>query len=143
MWGERIFISSYAFKDENLVKEVNAVANKRAKRPFSLSKAQSLICGSDTIACVQIEDKKLEKEDESLNEEIVWQKGFSLQQKTDDKITIFKVNDILQPEPKKLSEAKGLITADYQTYLEAEWIKSLRDKYDIVVHRDVFNKIAQ
>lgn len=143
LWGERIVLSFYTFEDENLVKKVNSVANKRAKKPFSVSKAQLLICGNDTIACVQIEDKKLEMDDESLNKEILWQKGFSLQQKTDDKITIFKVKDILPPEPKKLNEAKGLITADYQTYLEAEWIKALRNKYDIVVHKEVLNKVAQ
>lgn len=143
MWGERMVLSSYTFEDENLLKKVQSVAKKRAKKAFSVLKAQELICGSDTIACVQIEDKKLEKDDDSLNKEIQWQKGFSLQQKTDGKITIFRVNDILPPEPKKLNEAKGLITADYQTYLEAEWIKSLRDKYNIVVHEDVLNKIAQ
>ena len=143
MWGERIVLSTYTFEDENLIKKVESVARKRAKKPFSALKAQALICGNDTLACVQIKDEKLEKDDESLNKEILWQKGYSLQQKADDKMLIFWVNDILPPEPKRLNEAKGLITADYQTYLEEEWIKSLRNKYNIVVHKDVFNKIAQ
>ncbi len=143
MWNERIVLSTYTFEDENLLKKVNAVAKKRAKKPFSLSKAKSLICGSDTIDCVQIEDKKLEKNDELLSKEIQWEKGYSMQQKKEDKISIIWVNDILLPQPKKLNEAKGLITADYQTYLEEEWIKSLRSKHDIVVHQDVLNKIAQ
>ena len=143
MWGERIILSTYTFEDENLLKKVKSIARKRAKKPFSVLKAQELICGNDTIACVQIKDQKLEKDDESLNKEIVWKKGYSLQQKADDKIIVFWVNDILPPQPKKLNEAKGLITADYQTYLEEEWIKSLRNKYHIVVHKDVLNKIAQ
>ncbi len=143
MWGERVDLSIYTFEDVNLLKKVNAVARKRAKKPFSVKKAQILICGSDTITCVRIEDKKLEKDDDSLNEDILWQKGYSLQQKEDDKMMVYQVNDVLPPEPKKLNEAKGLITADYQTYLEAEWIKSLRDKYKITVHEDVLNKIAQ
>jgi peptidyl-prolyl cis-trans isomerase SurA len=120
-----------------------SVARKRAGKPFTALKAQKLICGSDTIKCVEIEDKKLEKDDNSLNKEILWKKGYSLEQKTDDKIRVYQVNDILPPEPKKLNEAKGLITADYQTYLETEWIKSLRNKYDIQVHKDILDKIAQ
>ena len=143
MWGERINLSTYAFEDERLLKKVTSTARKRARKPFSALKAQKLICGSDTIQCVHIEDKKLEKDDDSLNKEILWEKGYSLQQKTDDEIKLFWVNDILSPEPKRLNEAKGLITADYQTYLETEWIKSLRSKYDIKVHKDVLDKIAQ
>jgi peptidyl-prolyl cis-trans isomerase SurA len=143
MWGDRINLSIYTFEDENLLKKVISIARKRAKKPISVLAVQTSICGSDTIKCIQIEDKKLEKDDDSLNKEILWQKGYSLQQKAGDKMKVFWVNDIIPPEPKKLNETKGLVTADYQTYLEKEWIKSLRDKYEIVVHEDVLDKIAQ
>jgi peptidyl-prolyl cis-trans isomerase SurA len=143
MWNERIGFSTYTFEDENLLKKVSSIARKRAKKAFSLDRAQKLICGSDTIQCVQIEDKMMEKDDDSLNKEIVWEKGYSFKQTTDGKIRIYQVNDILPPEPKKLNEAKGLITADYQNYLETKWIKSLRNKYDIQVHQEVLDKIAQ
>jgi peptidyl-prolyl cis-trans isomerase SurA len=143
MWGERINLSIYTFEDENLLKKVISIARKRAKKPISVLAVQTSICGSDTIKCIQIEDKKLEKDDDSLNKEILWQKGYSLQQKAGDKMKVFWVNDIIPPEPKRLNETKGLVTADYQTYLEKEWIKSLRDKYEIVVHEDVLDKIAQ
>jgi peptidyl-prolyl cis-trans isomerase SurA len=33
------------------------------------------------------------------------------------------------------------MTADYQNYLEKEWISELRAKYPVVVNRDVFNTI--
>jgi peptidyl-prolyl cis-trans isomerase SurA len=143
MWGDRINLSIYTFEDENLLKKVISIARKRAKKPISVLAVQTSICGSDTIKCIQIEDKKLEKDDDSLNKEILWQKGYSLQQKAGDKMKVFWVNDIIPPEPKRLNETKGLVTADYQTYLEKEWIKSLRDKYEIVVHEDVLDKIAQ
>jgi peptidyl-prolyl cis-trans isomerase SurA len=143
MWGDRINLSIYTFEDENLLKKVISIARKRAKKPISVLAVQTSLCGSDTIKCIQIEDKKLEKDDDSLNKEILWQKGYSLQQKAGDKMKVFWVNDIIPPEPKRLNETKGLVTADYQTYLEKEWIKSLRDKYEIVVHEDVLDKIAQ
>jgi peptidyl-prolyl cis-trans isomerase SurA len=143
MWGDRINLSIYTFEDENLLKKVISIARKRAKKPISVLAVQTSLCGSDTIKCIQIEDKKLEKDDDSLNKEILWQKGYSLQQKAGNKMKVFWVNDIIPPEPKRLNETKGLVTADYQTYLEKEWIKSLRNKYEIVVHKDVLDKIAQ
>ena len=57
------------------------------------------------------------------------------------KINLVVINGVLEPEPKLLDEARGLVTADYQTYLDAEWIKELRNKYDIEVDRKVLKKV--
>ena len=43
--------------------------------------------------------------------------------------------------PKSLKEAKGLVTADYQNYLEKEWIEVLRKKYDYQVNEDVLDSL--
>jgi peptidyl-prolyl cis-trans isomerase SurA len=43
--------------------------------------------------------------------------------------------------PKTLMEAKGLVTADYQTYLEKEWIEMLKKKYSIEIDNDVLSSI--
>jgi peptidyl-prolyl cis-trans isomerase SurA len=51
------------------------------------------------------------------------------------------VEKILAPEPKTLSEAKGLITADYQNVLEKQWIETLRKKYKVEINRDVLSKL--
>ena len=47
----------------------------------------------------------------------------------------------MDPMPKLLSECKGLVTADYQKYLEEEWIKELRTKYVVKVNKDVLAKV--
>jgi peptidyl-prolyl cis-trans isomerase SurA len=47
----------------------------------------------------------------------------------------------MQPMPKTLSEAKGVITADYQGYLEANWIAELEKKYKVEVFKDVLYSI--
>ena len=44
-------------------------------------------------------------------------------------------------EPKLLEEAKGLITADYQTYLEEQWINELKSKYTININKVVLKLI--
>ncbi|NTW24046.1 MAG: hypothetical protein HGA37_05050, partial [Lentimicrobium sp.] len=44
-------------------------------------------------------------------------------------------------EPKKLNEARGIITADYQNFLEKQWIKELRAKYPYEVNAEVLSSI--
>jgi peptidyl-prolyl cis-trans isomerase SurA len=48
---------------------------------------------------------------------------------------------MLPPQPKELSEAKGIITADYQSYLEKQWINELRSKYKVKINEEVLKQI--
>jgi peptidyl-prolyl cis-trans isomerase SurA len=48
-----------------------------------------------------------------------------------------------QEAPRSFNEAKGLVMNDYQTILEAEWIKELRKKYPVTVDQKVLNQIAK
>ena len=43
--------------------------------------------------------------------------------------------------PENYTDVKGKVIADYQKYLEAQWIKSLRNKYKIEINKDVLNTI--
>ena len=45
--------------------------------------------------------------------------------------------------PEAWNDEKGKVTTDYQDYLEAEWIKSLRKKYEVVVDQEVWKKIKK
>lgn len=43
--------------------------------------------------------------------------------------------------PQIYQDVKGPVTADYQNYLEGEWVKTLRSKYTYKVYGDVIKKI--
>ena len=43
--------------------------------------------------------------------------------------------------PEVWSDEKGKVTTDYQDYLEAEWIKTLRAKYPVEINQEVWEKI--
>ena len=43
--------------------------------------------------------------------------------------------------PEAWNDEKGKVTTDYQDYLEAEWIKTLRAKYPVVINEEVWEKI--
>lgn len=53
------------------------------------------------------------------------------------------VTEIIPPTPKELNEARGYIIADYQDYLEKEWIRSLREAYDVKVNEEVFEDLVK
>mgnify|MGYP000713410112 CR=1 FL=1 len=40
-----------------------------------------------------------------------------------------------------VAEAKGMITADYQNYLEKEWLSYLKNKYTVKVNEEVLNTV--
>mgnify|MGYP003348565406 FL=1 len=74
-----------------------------------------------------------------------WKEGVSAAVKddTDGKLYVLKVNRLISPTPKSINEAKGIITSDYQNYLEKEWIKSLRDNHKFTVNQDVVKTVGK
>jgi peptidyl-prolyl cis-trans isomerase SurA len=48
-----------------------------------------------------------------------------------------------ESSPRSFNEAKGLVMNDYQAGLEAQWIKSLRKKYPVMIDKKVLAKISK
>lgn len=59
----------------------------------------------------------------------------------DSTITFIR-GDKIAPEEKLLNEARGLYISEYQNYLEKNWIKELRGKYKIKIHKKLLKTIA-
>lgn len=57
----------------------------------------------------------------------------------DKKWYLIKVVDVIKPKP--LNENKGKVISDYQSYLDAKWIESLKKKYPVKVNRKQLNKV--
>ena len=55
--------------------------------------------------------------------------------------TFVIVKGIRSPEPKKLNEARGQITSDYQESLESDWLKALKEKYPVTINQDLLKSI--
>ncbi len=50
---------------------------------------------------------------------------------------------ILNDTPEEYTDVRGLVTADYQEYLEKEWITYLRNKYPVKINQKVLKKIQK
>lgn len=56
----------------------------------------------------------------------------------------FKViNQILPVRPKTLKEARGYIIADYQDYLEKEWLNELANTYKVDINKAILSKLIK
>lgn len=51
------------------------------------------------------------------------------------------IKEILKPRPKQLNEIKGKVIADYQDYLEKNWVEELRQKYSVEVNERARKKL--
>jgi len=48
-----------------------------------------------------------------------------------------KIAEIIQPTPKTLKEAKGIIVSDYQSFLEKTWLEELNKKYVFRINEEI------
>ncbi len=90
---------------------------------------------------------KYEKGDNKTVDALLWSdtsqvKGTIKSQETKNKKLTFLVLDSwVDDEPKELDDCKGLVTSDYQVFLEQQWISDLRTKYQYKIYRDVYDTI--
>jgi peptidyl-prolyl cis-trans isomerase SurA len=136
MWDERLNTSIYTFSNPAYVKQARKMARKGLNKNDILD-----AINPDSVIYLTIIDDKCEKGDNQIIDKINWKKGITDNFEVDGQIVFVDVHEVLSPQPKLLSEARGIITADYQNFLEKEWIKELRMKYPVDVNQDVFSKI--
>ena len=145
MWGDRVDATVFTFKD-NKVSEKNArkFVEKINKKEYNhdFSKIETMITKlSKDSAAVEYKYDKFSKGDNKFVDQVNWQEGASNTLNDGNNLIIILINKKIAPEQKTLSEAKGVVTADYQNYLEKEWLKSLRQKYTFTINREVYNTI--
>ncbi|MCX6256317.1 MAG: peptidylprolyl isomerase [Bacteroidia bacterium] len=110
--------------DDEITKEANNIIIK---------------CKSDYVFTAT--DYKYSKGDNPKVDSLKWKPGIYPSISDKDKKMYIVIKNSIPPEIKTLKEAKGLVTADYQTFLESEWIKELRTKYKVTVDKSVLSTI--
>ncbi|MDE6343068.1 MAG: hypothetical protein K2K93_12215 [Muribaculaceae bacterium] len=54
---------------------------------------------------------------------------------------VYLWNPRMLNEPESMSDVKSLVVSDYQTYLESDWVKRLKEKYPVTVNEKVLRKV--
>ncbi len=139
-WGPRASATIYHInKKEDIEKALPIIKNGTNDGDI----AKQLL--ADSITSVKIIPGKFEKGDNKYVDAVKWEPGFYEAGSSDveDMHTYVKIIRIIKPQAKELEEARGLVTADYQNYLEKEWVKNLKQKYPVTVNEKVLNKVIQ
>ncbi|HUH34004.1 MAG TPA: peptidylprolyl isomerase [Daejeonella sp.] len=55
---------------------------------------------------------------------------------------LVRVNNIIPPSVKPFAEIEGFLLADYQQFLESNWLKELKDKYPVKINQAELKKIS-
>lgn len=136
MWEERLDASIFYCYNADIAELTKTYLNS------GMSEKQILdTLKNDSITLLSIENKLFSKGDNKIIDEIEWIPGVTPNRLVDGKNVFIVIRKTIAPEPKQLNEAKGLITADYQNFLEKEWIKQLKAKYPVKVNQAVFDGI--
>ncbi|MFL5763770.1 MAG: peptidylprolyl isomerase [Bacteroidia bacterium] len=137
MWDERADASVYSCANDKVAKQVRDLMKKKKTEKEILAAVNK-----DSQLNLQVESKIFTKgENEFVDKN--WNPGISpdMNSEKDKKIVIVVTNKLLKPEPKSYMDSKGMVTADYQNFLEKEWIAALKAKYKVTVDKDVLSAI--
>jgi peptidyl-prolyl cis-trans isomerase SurA len=138
MWEERADVTTYKCLNEKIAKDVRKMlkAKKSEKEILeSVNKSSQLNCSVENIMYLKGENKNVDAN---------WKEGVAandIKDANENKVLVIIVNKLLPKQPKTFGECRGMATADYQTFLEKEWLTYLKDKYSVKINDDVLSTI--
>ena len=90
---------------------------------------------------LRYESKKYLKGENEVIDQVSWEKGISKNVSFNGRIHFVQIDAVLEATYKTLQDSKGLITSDYQNFLEKEWIKSLRSINKFEVDKKILKEL--
>ncbi len=137
-WGARVNATVYQLKDQKVLDKV-ALIIEQYDNDGDIAKALD----NDSITSVRIMPDLYEKGDNKYVDMVEWKTGITGPINSDvEELAVFvKISETIPPQPKELDEARGLATADYQAFLEKEWVEQLKKKYPVKVNNEVLDLI--
>ncbi|MDZ7741875.1 MAG: peptidylprolyl isomerase [Bacteroidota bacterium] len=136
MWDERVMASVIKVSDPEKLAEIRRKAEGGVK-----AKDIADVYSRDSLEVMEFETAKFARGENEYVDKVKWEVGVSKNMKEDDLDVFVVIKQLVAPEPKSLNEARGLITADYQSYLEKQWIGQLREKYEVKINEKVLSSI--
>jgi peptidyl-prolyl cis-trans isomerase SurA len=138
LWAERAEVTTYKCLNDKVAKDVRKhLKEGKTEKEITetINKPSQLNLSVENVTYLKGENKNVDNN---------WKTGVVANNISDDKekkIFVIVVNKILSKSPKSLAECRGLVTADYQNYLEKEWLDYLKKKYVVKVNNDVLSTI--
>lgn len=142
MWADRAQIAVFTCENAKYAKQVREMITSG---DYPIEAIESEI-NADGGIHVKYDTGTYSEQDRPLLQQFDWKGTGKMNAKDLDingQFGVAYVINYLPAGPKKLSEARGVITSDYQNYLEEQWIKQLRAEKagKIQINKDVLYTI--
>ena len=132
-WKDRIDAMVYECLDKNIANQVI----KMLKNDTITSKHIIEKLNEKSELNLKVKTNKYEINEISYLKGRTFKKGTNPSYEFGGKYYVIKVNELIPAGPKLLIDAKGIITSDYQNYLEQEWLKELTMKYPFKINEKI------
>ncbi|NVO03837.1 MAG: hypothetical protein HXX09_14160, partial [Bacteroidetes bacterium] len=139
-WPERVEATVYTCSNAQVSNETREVLAKNKGKEVADQDLLNAI-NKDSQLKLQIENGKYAKGDNKSVDAVDWTPGLSKDVNLEKSVVFVDIKKKIAPDNKTLSEAKGLITADYQNSLEKSWLEDLKKKYTVQVNKDILSTI--
>jgi len=138
IWKERADATVYTITSKDELSRVKNIIES-----LSDDKEIREALEKDSLRAVRIQPGKFELGDNKFVDATKWTLGLSdvMYAEADKFDVIVRIREILPAQTKALDESRGIITSDYQNYLEKEWINILRAKYPVNVDQKVYEQL--
>jgi peptidyl-prolyl cis-trans isomerase SurA len=138
-YGERVkvVIYSVATDDAKILAKFQKLARK--KSPQAIVKKMNKV-----REIVTFETGTYEKGKNQMVDATLWKGGMlGSEWKEGDTRKYVKIEEVLPESIKPLTDARGYVIADYQDYLEKNWLKDLKSSYPLKVNEAIFKKLIK
>lgn len=140
LWEKRVKGAVYKCNDEKTAAEVRKMLKGKPKKAVSDEDILKAV-NKDSQLNLKIERGTWLKGEQEIVDQFGWTPGLSADKTIDKQIVFVEVESVIEPTPKTLQEAKGMVTADYQASLEKNWLDELRKKYPVKIDQQVLSTI--
>jgi peptidyl-prolyl cis-trans isomerase SurA len=140
-WSERAKLLTVTINstDPAVIKKVTEAAAKK-----SIDKLVKEFNKSESERLIEYAATTCEKEKCKGISDVPFKAGSVTPSKTTNNGAEFtKIEEIVKPSEKTLAEAKGYVVADYQDFLEKEWVKQLRETYPVKIDEAALLKLKK
>ncbi len=141
MWEKRLEAEIYHCQKDSIVEPLKAILGQKMKKGKPDRESILKDFNANSQLNLRIENDLYEADDEKILDNVKWEKGVYGPFKEGGNQVLVLVKNVLEPTQKTLKEARGLVTADYQNFLEKEWIAELRKKYKFSANSELLKQI--
>ena len=138
MWPDRAEVVIYTCANDEIANKLR----KMLESGKSPSEAAAEL-NQGTQLNLQTEGGLFAREDREVLGKIKWTEGLSVNVPMNGQVIVVDIAELLNKSPKKLSDSRGLVTSEYQNFLDKMWVEELRKTHTYKVNTEVLYSIAK